>query len=193
MTKRRKNMERIIHTPDPRLDLHFERIVDISPELIWAAWTTEEHILSWFTPVPWRTVECEIDLRPGGIFRTVMQSPEGEKFPGMGCYLEIIPNETLVWTNALEPGYRPASQKSVLPCDSFFFTAVISLKPHAKGTHYSALVIHRDEEGRNKHDDLGFHEGWGKALDQLVAYMKNVRVSYHREVEAGAVSQHISG
>lgn len=168
-------MNRIVSKPDSRLDLFFERIVDISPPLMWDAWTREEHILNWFTPAPWKTVECEIDLRPGGMFRTVMQSPEGENFPGAGCYLEIVPNEKLVWTNALGPGYRPAGQQSALPCNSFFFTAIISLKPHSTGTHYSALVIHRDEEGRNKHNDMGFHEGWGKALDQLVEYIKNLR------------------
>lgn len=42
--------------------------------------------------MPWKTVNCEIDLRVGGIFRTVMQSPEGQQFDNAGCYLEIIPN-----------------------------------------------------------------------------------------------------
>lgn len=165
-------MNQIIHIPDPRLDLLFERIVDLPPELIWSAWTTQKHIMHWFTPAPWETVDCEIDLRPGGIFRTVMRSPEGEDFPNVGCYLEIVPNKKLVWTNAFEPGYRPVSRQSANPCESFIFTAVISLEPHGKGTKYSALVIHRDEEGCNKHREMGFHDGWGKALDQLVEYMK---------------------
>jgi uncharacterized protein YndB with AHSA1/START domain len=34
--------------------------------------------------------------------------------------------------------------------------------------------MHRDEEGRKRHEDMGFHEGWGKALDQLVAYTKKM-------------------
>ena len=49
------------------------------------AWTTPEHLKKWFTPAPWTTVDCEIDLRPGGIFRTVMRSPEGQEFPNVGC------------------------------------------------------------------------------------------------------------
>jgi uncharacterized protein YndB with AHSA1/START domain len=96
----------IIQQPDPALDLVFERVVDIPKELVWAAWRTPEHLKKWFTPAPWKTVDCEIDLRPGGIFRTVMCSPEGQSFPNIGCYLEIIKNQRLVWTNVLAPGYR---------------------------------------------------------------------------------------
>ena len=62
---------------DPRLDLLLERIVDVPPRLVWTAWTDPEHLKQWFTPASWQTVGCEIDLRPGGVFRTVMRSPAG--------------------------------------------------------------------------------------------------------------------
>lgn len=83
-----------------KLDLVLERIVDVPRERVWAAWTKPEHIKKWFTPAPWQTVDCEIDLRPGGIFRTVMRSPEGQDSSNVGCYLEIVPNEKLIWTSA---------------------------------------------------------------------------------------------
>ncbi len=162
------------HQFDPKLDLTFERIVDVSPELVWAAWTEPEHLKHWFTPVPWKTVDCEIDLRPGGIFRTVMRSPEGKDFPGVGCYLEVVKNEKLIWSNALAPGFRPAKMPTpeAAACGEFMFTAVISLEARGKGTRYTALVMHSDEAGRKSHEEMGFHDGWGTALDQLVAYMK---------------------
>ena len=155
------------HQPDPRLDLVLERVVDVPRELVWAAWTQPEHLKQWFTPKPWRTVDAEIDLRPGGIFRTVMRSPEGEDFPNEGCILEVVPNEKLVWTGALGPGYRPRSSPA-LSRVPFLFTAVITLAPHGSGTRYTALVVHADAEGRDKHAQMGFHQGWGAALDQLV-------------------------
>ena len=162
----------IIHNPDPKLDLVLERIVDVPRHLVWAAWTTPEHLKKWFTPAPWQTVDCEIDLRPGGIFRTVMRGPEGQEFANAGCYLEIVENEKLVWTGALGPGYRPRPTATT-PGDSFLMTAVISLESRGNGTKYTALVIHGDEEARRKHEQMGFHDGWGKALDQLVAVIKN--------------------
>jgi uncharacterized protein YndB with AHSA1/START domain len=158
------------HQVDPKLDLVLERIVDVPRELVWMAWTTPEHMKKWFTPAPWTTADCEIDLRPGGIFRTVARSPEGQEFPRVCCYLEVIKNEKLVWTDALAPGFRPSSQSSTIPT----LTATITLEPHGKGTKYTALVMHKDEEDRNRHSDMGFHDGWGQAFDQLVDLVKRM-------------------
>lgn len=154
---------------DSKLDLSFERIVEVPKELIWKAWTTPEHLMPWFCPLPWKTINCEINLRPGGIFRTVMLSPEGKEYPGTGCYLEVIENEKLVWTNALLPGFRPAPADAGGSVD-FFFTASLQLATQANGTRYTATVRHGDEVACRKHSDMGFYEGWGIALDQLLAY-----------------------
>ena len=158
---------------DPKLDLVLERVVDVPPELVWAAWTQPEHLKKWFTPVPWTTIECEIDLRPGGLFRTVMQSPEGERFPTVGCYLEIVPQRKLVWTDALEAGFRPTRHPAHL---SFRMTAAITLAPQGKGTKYTATVMHSDAASRDQHEAMGFHTGWGQVLDQLVELMKTTKL-----------------
>ena len=72
---------------DPNLDLVLEREVAVPPHLVWKAWTDPEHLKQWFAPKPYETPEAEIDLRPGGIFRVVMRSPEGEDMDqGAGCY-----------------------------------------------------------------------------------------------------------
>lgn len=149
--------------PDPKLDLVLEREVDVPRELVWRAWTEPEHIKPWFAPKPWTTVDVEIDLRPGGMFRSVMRSPEGQDFPNAGCILEVVPNERLIWTDALLPGYRPSEEP--------FFTAMITLESRGKGTRYIATAIHRDPAGRAKHEEMGFLEGWGQCLDQLVEYV----------------------
>ena len=156
-------------TPDPKLDLVLERRIDVPPALVWEAWTKPEHVRHWFVPKPWSLSDCEIDLRPGGAFRTVMRSPEGEDFPYTGCYLEVTPSERLVWTNVLLPGYRPSGHS-----DGPLFTVYVTIEPEGAGTHYVATVLHRDEESRVKHEAMGFHHGWGAALDQLVALAKTM-------------------
>lgn len=163
-----------IYQSNPLFDLVFTRTVDVPRALIWRAWTEPALLMPWFCPLPWKTIDCEIDLRPGGTFSTTMQSPEGNNFPNTGCYLEIVPNEKLVWTNALLQDFRPSAPSPTCGGEQvdFKFTAMIELADHAGGTRYTATVIHADEAGRKQHAVMGFESGWSTALDQLVAMIK---------------------
>lgn len=153
---------------DPSRDLVLERVLDVPPEVVWKAWTEPEQVKKWFTPAPWTTPECRIDLRSGGGFYTLMRGPEeGQEFAGTACYLEIVPNRRLVWTSALGPDFRPNPAP-----EGPVFTAVVLMEPHARGTDYRVIAMHPDEASRAAHEGMGFHEGWGKALDQLVAVVK---------------------
>jgi uncharacterized protein YndB with AHSA1/START domain len=156
------------------LDLQFERLVDLSPREIYEAWTTPALIVKWFTPAPWKTVKAKTDLRAGGRFHTVMQSPEGEPFPGEGCYLELLPNRRIVWTSAMSAGFRPRAQPKVGSAE-FTFTAVLTLTPKGRRTRYHAHVMHADVQARTTHEAMGFAAGWNVALDQLVALMQKRR------------------
>jgi uncharacterized protein YndB with AHSA1/START domain len=156
---------------DPALDLVLERVVDVPRHLVWAAWTQPEHLMKWFCPLPWKTTDCKIDLQPGGLFQTTMQGPEGPGFTNSGCFLQVIDQELLVWTGALGPGFRPLA-KDVAAAHPFLMTAIIGLEDVAGGTKYTALVRHGDAPARQAHEQMGFHAGWGKALDQLVEHAK---------------------
>lgn len=154
---------------NPKLDLTFERKTLLTAAQIWRGWTDPETLMKWFCPKPWQVVECRIDLRAGGEFYTVMQSPEGQKFANHGCILVVEPNKRFVWTNAMGPGFRPQKNDA----DGFAFTGQILLFEKDHQTIYSATVFHSDEVGRNTHEKMGFQEGWGKAFDQLVELMNN--------------------
>lgn len=157
-------------TINPKLDLLLERIVDVPPELVWKAWTMPEHLKEWFCPKPWRVTECEIDLRPGGLFRTVMQGPDGIPQENLGCYLEVEENLTLTWTDALEKDYRPNVRAN--SCIEGRFTACLLLEPHGNGTKYTVIARHGDEASYQSHKERGFEDGWGTALTQLVEYVR---------------------
>ncbi len=159
------------YVPDPETDLVLTCDVDVPPTVVWAAWTEPERLVQWFTPRPWTTPECEIDLRPGGVFRTLMRGPDGEEGGGTGCYLEVVPNERLIWTGALGPGFRP-NPKEDMAID-MVFTAIISMEAIDGGTRYTAAVMHADPAGAKQHAEMGFFDGWGTCLDQLVEYIKS--------------------
>lgn len=160
-------------THDAECDLFLERVVDLPVELVWKAWTEPEHLKVWFAPKPWTTVECEIDLRPGGLFRTVMQAPDGTVYDDDtdGCYLEVAAPHRLVWTSALGPGYRPQPASAAPQPGEFQFTAELAFETVGNGTRYSVRAIHATAQAAEAHEQMGFAEGWSAALDQLVAHM----------------------
>ncbi len=89
---------------------------------------------------------------------------EGQEFNNVGCYLDVVPKERLIFTDTLLPGYRPSPNP--------FFTAVLQLAANGSGTRYTATAIHGDEEARKKHEDMGFHDGWGTVVTQMVAFIQ---------------------
>jgi uncharacterized protein YndB with AHSA1/START domain len=154
----------LVLKPDSKFDLVLERDIDVPVELVWKAWTTPEHLKHWFVPRPWTITNVEMDLRPGGAFCTTMRSPEGQEFPNRGCVLEVVPNKRLVFTDTLLPGFRPSPKP--------FFSAALLLAPNGKGTRYTAVAIHGDEETRKRHEEMGFHDGWGTVATQMVEFIK---------------------
>lgn len=164
------------HSFNPELDLKIERIVDVSIEKIWKGWTDPKNIIKWFCPKPYEVYNCEVDLRPGGIFRTDMRGPNMPDTPCAGCILEVLENKKFVWTSALGPDFRPLPRPENGP--DIVFTGIILLeKINEKETRYTAFAIHPDAETSRRHAEMGFEIGWGTCLDQLVAEIKNGNIN----------------
>lgn len=142
-------------------ELVLTRFIPAPPALVYRAWTDPALLLQWFTPAPWRTTKAELDVRPGGSNLIVMEGPEGQIVPNRGVYLDVVPNERLVITDAFVSAWEPSFKA--------FMTAVLTFEPEGDGTRYTARVRHWSESDREAHEDMGFHEGWGAATDQLVA------------------------
>lgn len=145
---------------NPETDLELLRHLKAPPDKVWRCWTEPRLLEQWFAPKPVVTRDVEIDLRPGGSFKTTMDVPDHGTMTGHGCILEVVPERRLVWTDLLQGGYRPNAE-------TFGFTAFILLEPEGSGTRYRALALHRTSEKRDEHDKMGFHDGWGTAAAQL--------------------------
>ena len=50
--------------------------------------------------------------------------------------------------------------------------SVAAFEPVEGGTKYTAMARHATAEANTMRAEMGFVDGWGAALDQLVAYMK---------------------
>jgi uncharacterized protein YndB with AHSA1/START domain len=96
----------------PERTLVTTRIFDAPREAVYKAWTDPKQLAKWFPPEGFTSPRCEIDARPRGVFRVDMQGPnvppfDGNVFPGPGKFVEVIPNERLVFTMTPEFDGRP--------------------------------------------------------------------------------------
>ena len=92
---------------DPKTDLSFTRTLAVPRRLVWECWTSPEHIPHFFVPRPHRVTACDLDLRVGGRFNTTFEV-EGNLMENHGVYLEVVPQERLVFTDAYREGWKPA-------------------------------------------------------------------------------------
>lgn len=154
-------------TLDPETDLTFTRHINAPGALLWQCWTTPEHIKNFFIPKPHKIEECELDLRVGGRFNTTM-NVDGNLFENEGVYLEIESGRRLVFTDTYSEGWKPAPDP--------FMTAIIEFEDDGYGkTAYTATARHRSSEARQRHQDMGFYEGWGTVATQLEDYANSLK------------------
>jgi len=78
------------------------REFDAPRHLVWRAWTTPELVARWWHARRGEVTVVEIDLRVGGRWRQVMVTDNGTEVGFHGRYLEIVPDERLVSTEAYE-------------------------------------------------------------------------------------------
>jgi uncharacterized protein YndB with AHSA1/START domain len=142
-------------------ELSITRLIAASRAKVWRCWTEPALLKQWFTPRPWTTPIVQVDLRPGGANYILMRGPDGSEHPNHGVYLEVVPNERLVFTDAYTKAWEPSSKP--------FITAVLTFADEAGKTRYTARVLHWTVADREAHEKMGFHEGWGLCADQLAA------------------------
>lgn len=151
---------------DPALDLVLQREIAAPREILYQCWTTPEHLMQWFVPKPHRVTACRLDVRVGGACDTTFDV-EGNVMENRGVYLEVVPNERLVFTDTYTEGWKPAAEP--------FMTAIVTFEDIGGGrTRYTAVARHRNAETAKSHADMGFHDGWGTVATQLEAYAQGL-------------------
>ena len=154
-------------TIDTNRDLVLTRVIDAPREKLFRCWTEVDLLKQWFAPKPWSTPHAELDVRAAGSSRVVMADENGNEYPNPGIYLEVVPNEKLVFTDAYTNAWTPSEKP--------FFTAILTFEDAGEGkTKYTAIARHWTAETREAHEKMGFHEGWGLCATQLEALAKTI-------------------
>ncbi len=156
--------------PDDR-DLVISRDIAATAEQLYRCWTEPALIRQWFTPPPWTVSHAETDVRPGGSCLIVMRGPDGQEMPNPGVYLDVVPNHRIVTTDAYTSAWLPSAKP--------FMTLILTFDDLGGGqgpamTRYTAVARHWTLADREAHLQMGFHDGWGVATDQLAVLAKTL-------------------
>jgi len=139
-----------------RPGLTLKRRLHASLAKVWAAWTSAEKIAHWFGPADTidGSVHAELDVRVGGRFRISFHTASGDYHDVGGVYLEVVPEQRLVFSWAWHSTPERESQVTV------------TLQPDGNGT----LLTLTHEQFFDQAAADGHRKGWTGSLDRLEKY-----------------------
>lgn len=127
-------------------ELRITRVFNAPRHLVFKAWTAPYRIMQWWGPRGTETVSCEMDFRPGGLWRTRSKAPSGHEYGSRSVFREIIEPERLVFTFAWEDAdgwptsetlvtitFAEQNGKTLLTFHQGVFESVSSRDAHAEG------------------------------------------------------------
>lgn len=151
-------------------ELRLERLLEAPCAAVWRCWTGPGLLEQWFAPPAWVTEVRTLEPRPGGASHIVMRGPDGEVSDGLAVFLEAVPQQRLVFTNAYEPGWVPSHRPAVVP----FMTTIIEFAEDGGKTRYVVRALHWTEAARQQHEQSRFHQGWRQSAGALEALARTL-------------------
>lgn len=153
-----------IDTPAERPEILMSRVFDAPRALVWQVLTTPKHVARWFGGEGFENPVCEMDLRPGGIWRHVMRTPDGSEFPLEYEFVEIAPPERLVWRG---------SERLVTPTGAHATPEMtVTLEDLGARTRWTMVAKFASDADRAVAMKMGFTMILGQGTDKFAAIVR---------------------
>ena len=134
--------------------LEMERLIPAPPERVFEYWTEPELVAKWFGLGEFDVPSSDLDLRPGGKWRTTIRSPEGQLRTVSGVYSTIEPPRRLVFTWAWDDDNGVRGHETQV---------TVTLEPTPGGTRLR--LVQEDFQNREVRDR--HNGGWASSLSKL--------------------------
>jgi uncharacterized protein YndB with AHSA1/START domain len=139
------------------------RVFDAPRALVFEAWTKPERIKSWMLgPEGWTMPVCEVDLRPGGVWRFAWKGAGGKEMGMDGVYREVDAPERMVFTESWGGDWPPT------------LNTVILAEEEGK-TRLAYTVLYVSTGARDAAFSTGMTEGMTQSLDRLAAHLADAQ------------------
>lgn len=137
--------------------LRLTRRIKAKPAAVFRAWTEVSELKKWWGPPGFTVPEAEIDLRVGGRYRIVMQSPQGPAFTLSGVYQEVSPPHRLVYSWTWGGTMSDDGVESL-----------VTVEFRAAGRETELVIVHERVPEPSQADH---RKGWDGCLDRLEPLM----------------------
>lgn len=162
------------------------RVFDAPPDLVFKVWTDPKHVLNWWGPKNFTCPFCTIDLRPDGVFRFCMRSPDGQDYWNRGVYDEIVPPpgrsriaSRIYFSDAagniVPPTYYGLGTD--IPAE---MRDVVTFEPHGDERNPQTRLTIRRDTPLSVSKRYGEDVGWNQSLDRFEAELARARSERER-------------
>jgi uncharacterized protein YndB with AHSA1/START domain len=151
-----ENLERYLVQSE--VELVHSRLFSAPRALVWKALTDPAQVNLWWGPNGFKNIEVTQDVRVGGQWRFKMVGPDGTVYPNLITYLEIVPEERLVYDHG--------------DFDAVHFRGHLSLTDEEGKTRVSLGLKFGDRQGRDAVVKFGAIDGGRQTLAKLEAFLR---------------------
>jgi uncharacterized protein YndB with AHSA1/START domain len=139
------------------------RVFDGPARHVFDAWTTPEFVRQWYGYAGSSMTVCEIDLRPGGVWRWAQEMPDGMEIAFSGVYREVERPHRLAFSEVFE----------MMPGTDFEVT--MTFEEHGDETLLTTHMRYQSQENRDGHLQSGMEEGTRHVYEQLDTVLAGMR------------------
>lgn len=142
-------------------ELVITRTFNAPRALVWQAWTDPKHIMQWWGPAGFNNETCASDLRVGGRFQLQMRAPDGNVYPCIGTFREIVEHERIVYDGEATEGH---------PCGAGIpprAEVTVSFAAQDGKTHLTLHTRFASAERKQAAAEARFVVSWEEAMQRL--------------------------
>ena len=147
----------LVTTTPTDVEIVMSRTFDAPRELVFEAHSSCEHLSNWWGPRDNKVLDCDVDFRPGGSWKVVLDHSDGP-ITFFGEYLDIVPPEKITWTFGFndEPGGP----------ETYVF------EEHDGKTTITSKATFPSKEARDAALGTGMEKGAAETYDRLDEYLE---------------------
>lgn len=161
--------------------ISISRLLDAPRALVYRVFTEPQHVAHWWGPFGFRNSMHEMNVKVGGVSRFTMHGPKGgagptseaTDYPNEMRYLEVVPNERLVFTHGSGEPSDEGFHVEITFADEGTQTRVVLTQTHASAARVAEVKKYAIEGGN-------------QTFTKLAGYLASTREAIAPSVLEGA-------